>query len=315
MQTYQSFARDESGSLQSLTDLKSDVVILSSNDRRFDVYPSNEEALKEIKEHRNSVKMYRLNRQMTTLACFKVTPNLTATEEAWSFNFESMNETVMTFKESRAENGLRDSEAIISGKTFKRFEGAHSLLAVLTLAKITQSFKLHLIDPATGAIIVTKQITDKIPAKVPLLVAYDNAIIVGLHQDKDKMDDLILTEIFIAPEMAQSEYKGDAKKASLADLAYTVTTNIALNWKIFGLQMIRAAGTEYIVSIDEENNLRSLEVGKLPKGQPEKATEANSKKVKFPDGLRFRAPAMIEYNHEKKTMLVHGVDIYSFQFP
>ncbi len=312
-QAYTDFMREESASLQTLTGLKSDIVLLTSYDHKFDVYPDTAESLKEVSDYKNRMNFYRLNRQMSVFTCFRVTSNMTAIEEAWNISFDKTNETVMAYKESRSENGPRDAEVTISGKAFKRYDGI--VLAILTMEKLTQTVKLHLVDPASGSILSSKRIAEKLPAKVPLLNVYDNAVLVGLHYEKPQPDEIVLTELFIAPEMAGTEHRGDVKKASLAELVYPVTTGVVLEWKIYGLQMAKANAVEYIVSVDEENNLRTVEVAKLERSKQEKAGENNSKKVKLADGLKFRAPVTIEYNHAKKNMMIHGLDMYSFQFP
>jgi len=302
-------------SLHEATGVKSDVILMTSYDNRFDVYPDNAESMKEVQDLRNKINFYKLDRKMSTLSCSRITPNMTSTEVIWNLNFESTNETIMSYVDSRATNQAREAEISIGGKLFKKFEGRGSFLAVLTIARIDQSVMLYLVDSETGNKFYTRKITEKLPAKVPLMNVYDNLVTVVLPADKEHNDEIIMIEVFIAPEMAGREYKGDIKKNNLAELIYPILTNVEIDWKIFGLQTVRVDNNDYLISVDENNNLRTIEIGKLKRGQKDKANESNSKKNKLPDNLIFRPPITIEYDQNTKNMIIHGLDIYSTQFP
>ena len=320
LQTYQNFGREQSASLQELTNgaSKSDVVVLLSSDNMFDVYPDSPDSLKEVAEHREKLIFYRLNRQMNVIAGYKITANLTAMEEVWKASFESTKEVVMAFKESKTPYGPRESEFTVSGKTFKKYSPAKPLLAVLTLVKEKDWMILHLINPLTGTIITSTNIATKIPAKVPLMVFYDNAVVIGLHHGKDGKDVIILVDVCVAPEIADTSNTGanqEVKKASESELTYALMTTISVEWKVLGLQIIRADKEEYIASVDENHNLRMIQTDKLARGGAEKTSTANSKEIKVPEGTIFRGPVNIEYDKNSKTVFLHGMDLCSLKFP
>ncbi len=318
-QSYKGFSRESSETFKELTngESKENVLALTGYGGLFNVYPDNEESLKEAREMREKVTYFLLDRRMANLTAHRITPNITSISEIWRINFEKTDEVVLGYRQSKTAGSQREKEVTISGKIFKRFGDLRSVLAVMTMKKAENSLMLHLVNANTGAIIVSKKLAEKMPAKVPLMAFYDNAVIVGLHEGQEKQDSIIVAEICVAQEMANTadETGKTVKKVTDIELIYPIITTVALDWKVFGMEMVRTQDAEYIVTVDQKNNVKAVDTLKLLRGGNQKADAASTKTVDVPDSVIFRAPVAIQYSYKTKNLLIHGMDIYSCEFP
>eukprot|EP00826_Nyctotherus_ovalis_P012214 TRINITY_DN13206_c0_g1_i3.p1 TRINITY_DN13206_c0_g1~~TRINITY_DN13206_c0_g1_i3.p1 ORF type:complete len:327 (+),score=72.00 TRINITY_DN13206_c0_g1_i3:1615-2595(+) len=310
-QTYTDFARQESISLRSKLGVNSDVIISSDASNKLAVYPKSGEAAQEVAKYTKDTVFYKLNGETGELFAFKVNAEGDKIEQQWEINFREKAEMPVSLKEPQHEPVPRKGEVTISGKLFKKF--ADSFVPILVVSLDAEQVKLHIIDPKSGKMIFSKRLSKGYPTRYPLMELYENAMAVALsYEGKDKM---FFIEVLQAPDIADTTNQPDTKVGSIEDLMYPVITDIKINWSVRALKLLQIDGTEYIITLDSKNVLRSMKTEDLTRSNINDMTKDKVKEVQLPNSLIFKEPVTIEYDGKTKNMIVHGMDLYSFQFP
>eukprot|EP00826_Nyctotherus_ovalis_P040532 TRINITY_DN4005_c0_g1_i13.p1 TRINITY_DN4005_c0_g1~~TRINITY_DN4005_c0_g1_i13.p1 ORF type:complete len:296 (+),score=130.51 TRINITY_DN4005_c0_g1_i13:584-1471(+) len=293
-----------------MTESKEDIIMLVSFDNMFAVYPDTEEAKKEVDKYRNYLRFLTFNSTMTKVSGCKISDNMSTIEEDWTINFDGKDEFILGYKESKIEEKPRKEQVTVGGKVFKKY--SLNYLVFVTYRYKEGKLMLYIVDTVTGTILSTTQLTDQVTRKVPLISIYDNIIAVGLPFESKK-DEVMLLELFIAPEVAENSDLANVQRASLEKLVYPITTSVELKWKMYGMELMQVDGVDYVVTINDENELKMTDVEKLERGGNNRAEDKNTKEIDLPEEMRFVAPITIEYNDQARTILVHGMDIYSYE--
>jgi len=310
LQTYSEFSTKETYALKQLTESKADIIMMVSFDNQFAVYPDTEEAKKEVEKYKGHFRFPVLNRTMTKFSGYKISENMSAIEEDWSIDFAGKDQFVIVHKGNLIKGNPRKEEMVIAGKTFKKYNAKYFTLIVYHSKE--EKLTLYVVDSVTGKILIEKLLTTNASRKVPLVTVYDNAIIIGLHYE-DKNDEITLLELFIAPEVADNSDLASMQRASLEKLVYPIMTSVELKWKIYGLEFMQVDGIDYLATINDKNELKMMNIEKLTRGSNNKGDDDNTKEINLPKDIYFMAPITMEYNDKARTILLHGMDIYSYE--
>lgn len=321
LEAYKNFGAQNIETLNAMThgDSKGDIILLTENDKRIDVYPQAADSLKELSANKKKITVYEISRDKSTIKAFKLNANLSMFQASWNINFGKTNESILIFEESSAPNGIRQEAIKFSGKEFKRYDGLHHLIAAITLVHGKDLLNLYLINSDTGAILSIQPIFTIIPAKIPLINVYDNAVVIALHYSPEQKlkDKVILVELYLTSEIAETTQSDThAKEVKEEELIFPIKTIFELDWEFYGLKMIRTENNkEYIATIDENKDLRLTDIESLQRGSSEKHTSAQTTLIDIPNDVLFRAPISMTYCQKTKRIVVHGLDIYSVIFP
>lgn len=311
LESYPEFSTKESYALKQLTESKEDVIMMLSFENKFAIYPNTDQAKKELEKYKDHFRFFVFNSTMTKVSGYKISDNMSSIEEDWSISFEGKDEFIMVHKENMIKSKPRKEDITISGKTFKKYSGRY--LSLLTYRYKENKLLLYIVDSITGTILVEKVLTEKVTSKVPLLTVYDNAVVIGLPYE-DKKDEVTILELFIAPEVADNSDLANMQRASLEKLVYPMMTSVELKWKMYGLEFMQVDDIDYVVTINDENELKMTDIEKLVRGASNKGDDSNTREIDLPEEMRFVAPITMEYNDKTRTILVHGMDIYSYEF-
>lgn len=303
MTVYQDFAVQESQALKNFVGTNSEITVMAGYDFKLTAHPNNEASLKQLADSRESLVFYRVTGEKDEFLVFKPAHNVSAIELAGSLDFKDGNQTVLAFKDGKAESNA--PEITIDGKVFKKYEGR--ILAILTLSQLSQTKHLHIFDPYERKALYTREVLHSSRARNPMVDVYENVVLVTVPNEDE--DEVVLIEMVIAPEMSGD---GNAEKVSLKSLAYPLVTSVKLNWKVKGLKVIQDKGVEKIVVISTEHEVAVLDLQKLERGKPNKVRKEDTKQSQLPSNLKFKYPILIEHNRQKNSLLIYNLDLYEF---
>jgi len=284
-----------------------DIIVSFYADNKITVYPEDE--VSNAMKYTNGVIVYNLNRETGDLFAFEIKGDKKEVEKIWEINFRDRNEMPTNLKELQYQPIYRKEEISISNKSFKKFKG--EFIPLISLSLDVEQVKLHLIDPKTGKLTFTKRLSKGYPVKHPLMDLYENGMVIVLQYNANKSDKIFFIEVYLASEIADTNQENT--KASLEDLMYPVITDIKIDWKVKAIKILYIGEVEYIVVLDDKNVIRFIKTENLVRSNINEIS--NVKEVQVPDNLTFREPVSIEYDKQTKNMLIHGLDLYSFQFP
>lgn len=273
-------------------------------------YPNTEASKTTVEKYKHQLRFYSFNRQMNNITGFKISDDMASVEPVWALDFSDKNQTIFAYKENILEDNERSSEFTISGKTFKKYTERYLLIG--TYEGPTRTFMMYYIDSISGDIIYKKKLTNEILAKVPLVSLYDNAAVIAIPSEKEK-DEIQLIELFIASEISANSDIPNMERASLAKLTYPIATTLKLDWKMYGANILHMDNVDYIVTINDKNELKMTNIDKLKRGETNTITDENTKEIQLPKDLKFVAPITMSYNEQSRTIFIYGVDAYYHQ--
>lgn len=308
-QTYAEFEFGSADTLHELLGLNSSTALLYDTSGNLAIYPATEEAEKEVEKYKDTFLHIEYFDGFSLIVATKVSSNLSLAEDVWSLSWYGSPQEILVFAQSVPQRNQRRKELTVAGQSFRKVEGGVAAFIGVDVERLNTS--IHILDPLTGRTRLVKELSGKAPEKLPLLAAYDNAVVIGLIEDKVEESELILMELCISPKLADNS-EVDVVKLEIEELVYPIITSIKINKEMLGAKMVRVDDKDLVITATNETII-IVDIDKIERAKPNDVTNQNAKIIRPPDNVKLLNQVTIEYNEETRSVMVVGPDVFAFQ--
>jgi hypothetical protein len=285
--------------------LNSSVLLVFNTRGELKIYPDNDESIEQLRKYKDLIQVTEHFDGFGIIDSSKLNQELTAIKNVWNVSWYGGPQEILTFAQSNSWHNPRKKQITIGIENFTKPEGGLTAFTSINL-KLTNA-SLHILNSQTGHLLYVKELLKKTKEEIPLLAAYDNAVVVGLVKEGEVM----VIEHLVSSRVAMSS-EVEVGKASLEELRYWMITSLKVSQKMSGIKMIRVEDKDLIIVVTNES-LSIIDFDKMERGKHNTITELNSKTIKLPEKVKFTGRLSIEYNEDTRSVMVLANDIFTTQ--